>query len=173
MTRVRKITPFVIINDLSGFGVDPHYLIDSNGEITRIKEIDQEVIIPSHFNKHSLFSSNQIITDNLPMNPASYSILITHRDRSAAWTTASIKASVQLHTQIRHELADKYGVWIPLNRYHVISCRKEFAEREDAVDEHHLQWEPFYQSLELADDDSAVTDTITALECLKRKGLLL
>jgi len=172
MTSVRRIIPFVIINDLSGVGVDPHYYIDGNGKITRNKAIDQAAIIPSPSNVHSLFPSNQIIRDNLPMNPSSYSILIAQQDRSAAWTTAAIKASIRLHTQIRHEIADRYGIWIPLNRYHVIFCRKEFAERDDAVDEHHLQWEPFYQALELADDGTAVADAIAALECLKRKGLL-
>lgn len=175
----RGVCPIVIVNDgairrSNSDSVPVHFTVWPDGTIHQHLDVERSVVfepdqLPNAASLDKAGEAAQVVMDHPTLHPASYSVIIGYEGSAGRMTEEQFLSSLSLHETIRYSVATRYGIWFPLNRYHVIPLARMFS---DCPDDSNFPWERLYDDLAQTDEEYAAQDTIAAVETLIRRGLL-
>lgn len=97
-----------------------HFVVSREGEIFQYVSIDKMAWANGIYVKQFKDVTSEVVIGKGKVNPNKYSVSIEHVGTDGALTEAQFKASVWLHKYIQSYVCQKYNIFIPLDRKHII-----------------------------------------------------
>lgn len=158
--------PFVIVNHISvgsmssmdAWFTDPgnrvssaHYGVAKDGRIHQYVRLERAAWAQGIELSQIANATAQVVKD-MNVNPNLYCVSIEHEGYNGDLTEAQFQSSLRLHRHIREAVYDRWGLFFPLDRYHVIGHHQVNPKGKPFCPGPMFPWERLYDELKKGED---------------------